>query len=232
MVRVADLHPRELGGGVQDLVDVIAQGLRPPYQLGDEASDAGVLDDDEDDEEEDERPDDAVTCPRCDQYFADPACALCGGRRWVSAAAIAAHLGDNRVPCLTCEGEGAADGLGPVSWSCLTCLGTGWMPVAELTRFTLANEDLNNQDWSGTDLRGQNLRGARFTSCNFSGVNFAGTDLTNTTFEECQFAGSNPELAASLEGTELLVEGLSEEQRARCVARGAILRDDEEDEDA
>jgi hypothetical protein len=214
-----------VSAGVQDIVDVVAQGLRPPYQLGDEASEEG------DDEEEDERPDDAVDCPQCDQYFADPACSLCGGRRWVSTEAIAAHLGSNRVPCLQCGGEGEATGPGPVSWSCLTCLGTGRMPVSELARFDLAEHYLYDQDWSGADLAGCSVRDARFSSCDFSQVNFDGADLSGTTFEDCQFTGANPERAASLEGTELLVTGLSAGRLARCIARGATVLEDEENEE-
>src|SRR3954463_14825421 len=72
---------------------------------------------------EEERPDDAVDCPRCDQWWAPPDCALCGGRRWVYPEAIRDHMGTNEVWCLQCGGEGEADGPGPVSWSCLTCLG-------------------------------------------------------------------------------------------------------------
>ena len=49
-----------LAAGVQDIVDVIAKELRPPYQLGDAAS--GVADD----EEKEERPYDAVPCPLFD----------------------------------------------------------------------------------------------------------------------------------------------------------------------
>ena len=106
------------------------------------------------------------------------------------------------------------------------------MPLAELARFTLVDEELNDQNWSGADLRGQDLRGAVFTNCDFSGANFEGADLADAAFDECQFAGANPERAASLEGTELLVEGLTVEQRAACAARGAAMVDADDEEGA
>src|SRR4051794_35938949 len=102
----------------------------------------------EEEEDEDERPDDAVDCPQCDQWSPDPDCSLCGGLRWVLWEDLDDFLGNNRVPCLQCGGEGEADGPGPVSWSCPICLGTARMPVEELARFTLADEDLSDQDWS------------------------------------------------------------------------------------
>ena len=192
---------------------------------------AGDLDEEEEDEDEDEeRPEDAVDCPQCDQWSADPDCSLCGGRRWVYWEDLDAFLGNNRVPCLQCGGEGEADGPGPISWSCPICLGTGRMPVAALPRFTLADEDLNNQDWSGADLAGSSLRGMTFTNCAFTDVNFAGSDLSGARFEECQFRGANPELAASLDGTVLWVKGLSAEQMALCLARGATTEEPDPDD--
>jgi hypothetical protein len=190
---------------------------------------AGDLDEDDEDEDE-ERPEDAVDCPQCDQWSADPDCSLCGGRRWVFWAALDEYLGDNRVPCLQCGGEGEADGPGPVSWSCPICFGTGTMPVEDLPRFNLADEDLSHQDWSKADLAGASLSGATFTNCSFTDVNFAGTDLSGTRFEDCRFRGANPELATSLEGTVLWVEGLSEEQMALCLSRGATTEDRDPDD--
>jgi uncharacterized protein YjbI with pentapeptide repeats len=104
------------------------------------------------------------------------------------------------------------------------------MPVAELAGFDLSREDLDGQDWSHADLYGESLRGAIFKNCNFSHVSFEGTDLSGAHFQDCQFDGANPELAASLDGTVLRVEGLSEAQRAACVARGATVIDDDDDE--
>jgi uncharacterized protein YjbI with pentapeptide repeats len=106
------------------------------------------------------------------------------------------------------------------------------MPVAELDGFDLSHEDLDGQDWSHADLYGESLSGAIFTTCDFSHVNFRGADLSGAHFHDCQFEGANPELATSLEGAVLLVEGLSDEQRAACVARGATVVDDEEMADA
>jgi hypothetical protein len=200
----------------------------PTDQVEDDLDEEEEDEDQEADEEEEERPDDAVDCPQCDQWSADPDCSLCGGRRWVYREDLDAFLGDNRVPCLQCGGEGEEDGPGPVSWSCPICLGTGRMPVAELPQFTLANEDLSNQDWSKVDLSGSSLSGATFTNCSFRDVNFAGADLSGARFEDCQFRGANPELAASLEGTILMVDGLSEEQVAICVARGATTEEPDE----
>jgi hypothetical protein len=194
-------------------------------QVEDESNDEDL----DEDQEDEERPEDAFDCPQCDQWSPDPDCSLCGGHRWVYWEVLDAFLGDNRVPCLQCGGEGEADGPGPVSWSCPICLGTGTMPVAELASFNLATEELRNQDWSMADLAGVSLRGATFTNCSFRDVNFAGADLSGVRFEECQFRGANPELAASLEGTVMWVDGLSQEQMALCVARGATT---EEPDDA
>jgi len=103
------------------------------------------------------------------------------------------------------------------------------MPVSLLNQCDLTQDAFDGEDWHGADLGGESLREATFQGCDFSGVNFDGADLTNTTFQDCQFSGANPELAASLDGTRLLVEGLSPEQLAVCAARGAIVTDDEED---
>jgi uncharacterized protein YjbI with pentapeptide repeats len=62
-------------------------------------------------------------------------------------------------------------------------------------------------------------------------VSFEGADLSGARFDNCHFEGANPELAASLEGAVLLVEGLAEAQRAACVARGATVLDLYDDDD-
>jgi uncharacterized protein YjbI with pentapeptide repeats len=100
------------------------------------------------------------------------------------------------------------------------------MPVAALAEHDLTQDPMHEQDWSEADLQRQDLRGAVFVDCTFAGVNFAGADLADATFRGCEFSGANPELAESLDGTRLLVEGLSEEQLATCAARGAIVGDD------
>ena len=134
------------------------------------------------------------------------------------------HLGINRVGCLNCGGEGAVAPL--VSWTGPICLGTTRMPVAALAEHELTQDPIHEQDWSEADLVGQSLRGAVFIDCTFTGVKFAGADLADATFRPCEFSGANPELAASLDGTRLLVKGLSAEQLAACAARGAIVGDD------
>src|SRR5215207_1241722 len=108
----------------------------------------------EEDEDEDERPDDAIDCPQCDQWRADPDCSLCGGRRWVFWEDLDAFLGGNRVLCLECGGEGQVDSFGPCSFSCLTCMGTGMMPVAELAQSRFNTYPIVEQNWSGVDLGG------------------------------------------------------------------------------
>jgi uncharacterized protein YjbI with pentapeptide repeats len=79
---------------------------------------------------------------------------------------------------------------------------------------------------------GRAYGGQTFKSCDFTDALFDDANFTNTTFEDCQFAGANPEAAASLESTLLQVSGLSAEQRAACAARGAIVEDLDDDEDA
>jgi hypothetical protein len=181
--------------------------------------------DDGDDEDEDDRPDDAEECPLYDTpWHLSDACELCGGRGWVTEDAIEDHLGTNRVACLNCEGEGVVAAL--ASWTCPICLGTTRMPVTALAEHDLTQDPIYEQDWSKADLQGQDLRGAVFVDCTFAGVNFAGADLADATFEGCEFSGANPELAASLDGTRLQVEGLSAEQLAACAARGAMVVDD------
>lgn len=189
------------------------------------------VDEDDDDVEdaggdEDERPDDAVACPLSDTpWHLGDECELCSGRGWVTEEAIEDHLGSNRVACQNCGGEGEVS-PGPVSFTCLFCLGTTRMPVAALAEHDLTQDPMHEQDWSEADLQRQDLRGAVFVDCTFAGVNFAGADLADATFRGCEFSGANPELAESLDGTRLLVEGLSEEQLATCAARGAIVGDD------
>ena len=48
-------------------------------------------------------------------------------------------------------------------------------------------------------------------------------DLTDARFDDCQFRGANPELAASLKGTQVLIAGMSEAQRAACAVRAATV---------
>ena len=106
------------------------------------------------------------------------------------------------------------------------------MPASLLAQFDLTKESFYDQNWRDAGLRDVSLRGATFESCDFTDAFFEGADLTNTTFEACQFAGANPEAASSLEGAVFQVTGLSAEQRAACVARGAIVEDlDDEEED-
>jgi uncharacterized protein YjbI with pentapeptide repeats len=104
---------------------------------------------------------------------------------------------------MSCGGEGEKESGGPVTWTCTTCLGTGFMAISLLAQFDLTKYPFYDQDWREAGLRNVSLRGATFESCNFTDAFFAGADLTNTTFESCQFAGANPETAASLEGAVL-----------------------------
>jgi hypothetical protein len=182
-----------------------------------------ALDQPEEETEDEERPENALTCPLLDTpvHFTD--CPLCADRGWVLEEDIAAYLGPNQVACLFCGGEGHEDGAGPVTWTCSVCLGTGQMPVKALEEELLRGQWIEDQDLRGADLRGVRLDRLVFSNCGFSNVQFDGADLTDASFEECQFAGANPELAASLNGTRLLVEGLSEERLATCVAHGAIV---------
>jgi hypothetical protein len=184
-----------------------------------------VLDDEDDEDEwdeQDEPPDDSISCPLLDTPFHSRDCALCGDRGWVTEDAIEEYLGTNRIACLFCGGAGWGTGAGPITWTCDLCLGTGQMPVAVLEEEPLRGEPIVGQVLSGADLQGLDLDRLVFTNCNFSDVNFDGADLTGTSFEACLFTGANPEQASSLDGTRLLVEGLSEAQLANCVSRGAV----------
>jgi hypothetical protein len=174
---------------------------------------------------EQERPDDALTCPLLDTpvHFSD--CALCGDRGWVTEDQIVAYLGLNRISCLSCGGEGSFDGGGPITWTCDQCLGRGRMPVRNLEDEGHRRRAIRHQRLHGLDLGGLRLDRLVFRACDFTQVNFAGADLTCAKFEKCQFEGANPEAASSLAGTRLRVAGLTEAQRAACVARGAIVVD-------
>jgi hypothetical protein len=212
--------------------DGIVNGHRPP------SPDADLSESDEADgpqranEKNEERPDDALICPLLDTPIHFDDCKLCRGRGWVVSVDIDAYVGRYEVPCVSCGGEGATEGGGPVTWTCTTCLGTGFMPVSLLSQFDLTKYPFYDQNWQDVDVSGQNLRGATFEHGDFSNAIFDGADLTNATFEDCQFAGANPEAASSLEGTRLEVAGLSAEQRATCAARGATVENlDEEEED-
>ena len=141
-----------LSAAVQDIVDVIAKDLRPPYQTSDDAIVA------HDDEEDEERPDDALTCPLLDTPIHFDDCKLCGGRGWVESGDTDAYLGPDRVPCVSCGGEGDEESGGPVTWTCSSCLGTGFMPTALLAQFDLTKYPINNQVWRNADLRDKSLR--------------------------------------------------------------------------
>jgi hypothetical protein len=194
--------------------------------------DTGLSDNPEDkDDEEQERPEDTVDCPLLDTPVHFDDCTLCHGRGWVHTSDIGTSLGAGEIPCMTCGGEGDEESGGPVTWTCITCLGTGLMPVALLPQFDLTKYPFYDQNWRDAGLRDVSLRGATFESCDFTDAFFAGADLTNTTFESCQFAGANPEAASSLDGAVFHVTGLSEEQRAACVARGAIVEDLDDEDD-
>ena len=165
-------------------------------------------------------PDDAVSCPLLDSPFHSKDCALCGDRGWVTEDAIEEHLGTDRITCLFCGGAGSAAGAGPVTWTCDLCLGTGQMPVAALEE---SRSGANRSwIWIWAALQGLDLDRLVFTNCNVSDVKFDGADLAGASFEGCLFTGANPEQASSLDGTRLLVEGLSEAQLAHCVSRGAV----------
>lgn len=182
-----------------------------------------MFDEDEDlEEDDDERPDDALRCPLLDTPVHVSDCPLCGDRGWVTEDQIEEYLGPNRIGCVFCDGEGYSDGNGPVTWTCDQCLGTGSMPIKALEDASY-HSPLTGLDLRGDDLRGLALGYLEFVACRFNNANFDGADLTNTTFTNCQFAGANPELAASVEGMRLHVTGLSEEQLAQCAARGAVI---------
>ncbi len=194
-------------------------------------SGAGVLADDDRSEEDGEWPFDAQRCPLWDTpIHLNDACPICGGRDWATSAQVAAYLGEHRVACLFCGGEGATESGGPVTWTCHACLGTGRMPDAALADGPPWASVIVDQEFHGADLRGVDLRGVEFADCDFTGANFAGADLAGTTFKECLLEGANPERAAALVGALLRGEGLSVAQRATCAARGAIVDDDGEDD--
>src|SRR5215218_4696308 len=100
--------------------------VEPIRDAADQAE-ADPDEDEEDDFEDDDRPDDAVTCPFCDQTFPRKTCEACGGRRWLSPQAIEDILGSNQVPCLECEGWREAGGIGPSESLCGFCFGTTYM---------------------------------------------------------------------------------------------------------
>src|SRR4051812_13774390 len=79
--------------------------------------------------DDEEWPEEAVACPLSDTpWHLGEECVLCQGREWVLEETIEAYLGPNRLPCLYCAGEGWSEGLGPITWTCDSCLGTGQMP--------------------------------------------------------------------------------------------------------
>jgi DnaJ-class molecular chaperone len=82
------------------------------------------------DDEEQERPDDALTCPLLDTPIHFDDCKLCHGRGWVETSDISVYLGPNRVRCVHCGGEGDEESGGPVTWTCISCQGTGLMPAS------------------------------------------------------------------------------------------------------
>jgi hypothetical protein len=209
--------------------------MRPNDELDENAtvpSPTGfVIDPTVEDDMEEVRPDDALTCPLLDTPIHFDDCKLCHGRGWVHTSDIWTSVGAGGVPCMTCGGEGGEESGGPVTWTCTTCLGTGYMRASLLAQFDLTKYPFYDQNWRDAGLRDASLRGATFESCDFTDAFFEGADLTNTTFEGCQFAGANPEAASSLEGAVFQVTGLSAEQRAACAARGAIVVDADDEED-
>ena len=91
---------------------------------------------------------------------------------------------------------------------------------ATLAQASLRAADLTDADLADADLSGANLVAANLTGANLLRTNLAGADLRD----------GNPEDACSLDGANLTgVTGLDEEQRAICVAKGAILDNDEEE---
>jgi hypothetical protein len=189
------------------------------------------IDQPEEETEDEERSVNAVSCPLLDTpvHFTD--CALCADRGWVLEEDIATYLGPNQVACMFCGGEGYEDGAGPVTWTCAVCLSTGQMPAKALEEELLRGRWIEDHNLCGADLREVRLDRLLFSACDFSEARFGGADLTDAAFEECRFRGANLELAASLDGADLTVSGLSKEQEAICAARGASVEDRENEED-
>lgn len=150
-------------------------------------------------------------------------CAICHGRGWVLDEEIEEYLGNQRIPCLCCGGDGESESGGTCSFTCSCCLGTLQMPVSAIGEANMAIQDIKSQYWSGLDLSGSDLSGATFTRCNFARANFTAADLTQVTFTRCDFDGANPESAAALTGCRMQFTGLTDAQRAQCAARGATL---------
>jgi hypothetical protein len=161
-----------------------------------------------------------------------------GGYERLSQAELDRRLGTNRVPCLKCGGEGEVDGMGPVSWSCDRCLGSGSMPVSAIEECLEDLRALHSQagdngdgrwEWysdelSGVDFSGVPLSAGTFYECDFSRANFNNADLTDTEFDTCDLTGSNPEAAASLDRAVFRApRGLGDKQIARIVEQGGTV---------
>ena len=115
-------------------------------------SPSGFVDPIVEDGEEQERPYDALNCPLLDTPVHFDDCKVCHGRGWVVSADIDAYLGRDEVPCVSCGGEGSKESGGPVTWTCTTCLGTGFMPVSLLAQFDLTKYPFYDQDWRDADV--------------------------------------------------------------------------------
>src|SRR5215212_970076 len=140
--------------------------MRPTDELGGNvtvpSASRFVIDPIAEDADAQERPADALTCPLLDTAIHFDDCKLCQGRGWVQSSDISASLSPSRVPCVSCGGEGSKESGGPVTWTCESCLGTGWMPTSLLAQFDLTKYPFYHQDWREADVSGQNLRGATF----------------------------------------------------------------------
>jgi uncharacterized protein YjbI with pentapeptide repeats len=170
-------------------------------------------------------------------YCEGNGCSECDDLGWVTQEEFTGlldnELGYRRVPCLACRGEGYTDGAGPVSWACTKCLQTKWMNADNLGDFEIDEADLPNHPFESLDLEESSVRGceippAKFVECNFTGTDFEDADLSGSTFISCDFSRTNLELAASLNGVRLYVDGLTLEQQAACIAKGVVILEEEE----
>ena len=96
------------------------------------------------------------------------------------------------------------------------------------------SETIPSRTWTSpiASLRGCEVPPAKFVSCSFTGTDFTDADLRGCLFLGGDFAETNLEVAASLDGVRLYVDGLTPAQEAACAAKGAVMLEEWEDEEA
>lgn len=169
-----------------------------------------------------------IKCPFCE----GSGCSDCEELGWLSEEEVTERLGEHRMMCFACGGEGQVDPGYPVSWACTTCLGTGEMSVADLSEYSdqlagadLSGIDLTDMDFSDDDLSDTDLSGTNLSEANLSGANLANANLDGANLSGADLSGCNIEDASSLRAACMKdVVGFTEEQRRARAAKGAWFR--------